>query len=328
MVRSKKGQERLLGASEMDVRGKTKDYPSINDYYRGAARGDKPIQYQHGLSNYSSVQLGDDRIFFKKSLSQDAYRLDVDEPGDTSDNGEPPGKTLKQRKEDYAEAHAMVGFHKIHEMEQMMRDKLQQRTKTGPFQLRRTFKYFDRDGSGGIDFSEFQLAMELMGFQFTEIQQLALFARYDESCTGEVDYNDFIEKVMESDFKVIKADMKKNVDKMLTSAFSRPSSELCVESKSNDDDCNHSDSDLEEMENFRRREVKKMFDYIDKDGSGYIDIVELGKLLKNLGKKYTREEVNERFYRVDSDRSGHIEFGEFFDWFKSLGECGQKDATS
>ncbi|ACI64610.1 predicted protein [Thalassiosira pseudonana CCMP1335] len=89
-------------------------------------------------------------------------------------------------------------------MEQMMRDKLQQRTKTGPFQLRKTFKYFDRDGSGGIDFDEFQRAMELMGFQFTDIQQLALFARYDESCSGEVDYSEFVEKVMENDFKGVK----------------------------------------------------------------------------------------------------------------------------
>ena len=102
---------------------------------------------------------------------------------------------------DYKEAAEMVGDEKISHMEQMMRDKLQQRTKTGPFQLRKTFKYFDRDGSGGIDFDEFQRAMELMGFQFTEIQQLALFARYDSSCTGEVDYTEFVNKLMESDFK-------------------------------------------------------------------------------------------------------------------------------
>jgi len=162
----------------MDVRGKKKDYPSINDYYKAASRGEKPIQYQHGLSNYSCVQLGDERVSFKKSLSQDAYRLDVEgTEKEVATEAFSTTKNLKQRKEDYGEANEVVGLNKIHEMEQMMRDKLQQRTKTGPFQLRKTFKYFDRDGSGGIDFSEFQLAMELMGFQFTEIQQLALFAR-------------------------------------------------------------------------------------------------------------------------------------------------------
>jgi hypothetical protein len=169
---------RLLSIPEMDVRGKKKDYPSINDYYKAASRGEKPIQYQHGLSNYSCVQLGDERVSFKKSLSQDAYRLDVEgTEKEVATEAFSTTKNLKQRKEDYGEANEVVGLNKIHEMEQMMRDKLQQRTKTGPFQLRKTFKYFDRDGSGGIDFSEFQLAMELMGFQFTEIQQLALFAR-------------------------------------------------------------------------------------------------------------------------------------------------------
>ena len=173
--------DRILEIPEMNIKGKKKDYPSINDYYKAASRDEKPIQYQHGLSNYSNVLLGDDRVSFKKSLSQDAYSLDDIEHEEPEKQVHGDAKTeailYKQRKEDYAEANEVVGLNKIHEMEQMMRDKLQQRTKTGPFQLRKTFKYFDRDGSGGIDFSEFQRAMELMGFQFTEIQQLALFAR-------------------------------------------------------------------------------------------------------------------------------------------------------
>ena len=168
----------LTEQPEMAVAGKKKDHPSISDYYKASARGEKKIQYQHGLSNYSSVQLGDDRVSFKKSLSQDAYRLDTEQAETISVSKYCQAeKTFKQRKADYDEANYVVGLNKIHEMEQMMRDKLQQRTKTGPFQLRKTFKYFDRDGSGGIDFSEFQRAMELMGFQFTEMQQLALFAR-------------------------------------------------------------------------------------------------------------------------------------------------------
>ncbi len=175
--------DRILQIPEMNIKGKKKDYPSINDYYKAASRGEKPIQYQHGLSNYSNVLLGDDRVSFKKSLSQDAYSLDdiennIDSHKEVQEETQSQqAKTYKQRREDYADANEVVGLNKIHEMEQMMRDKLQQRTKTGPFQLRKTFKYFDRDGSGGIDFSEFQRAMELMGFQFTEIQQLALFAR-------------------------------------------------------------------------------------------------------------------------------------------------------
>lgn len=310
--------DRLLRIPEMDVRGKKKDYPSINDYYKAASRGEKPIQYQHGLSNYSSVQLGDERVSFKKSLSQDAYRLEPEhsERTLTIESESAIVKTFKQRKEDYAEAMEVVGLNKIHEMEQMMRDKLQQRTKTGPFQLRKTFKYFDRDGSGGIDFSEFQLAMELMGFQFTEVQQLALFANYDISCNGEVDYNDFVEKVMESDFKVVipASTLKKNLNNMVSSVFSKNNhwDGTCGDGEED------SDSDEDGIEKFRRREVKKMFDCVDTDSSSYIDRKEMAVLLRNLGKEYSREEINEGFYNIDTDKSGHIEFQEFYEWFKSI----------
>jgi hypothetical protein len=157
--------------------------PSIAAYYKAASKGDKPLKYQHGLSNYSQVQLGDDRISYKKSVSQDMYKIDAERANSMKISGSATSaKSLKQRKLDYTEAHEIVGVDKIFDMEQMMRDKLHQRTKTGPFQLRKTFKYFDRDGSGGIDFKEFQRAMELMGFQFTEMQQLALFARYKRFC--------------------------------------------------------------------------------------------------------------------------------------------------
>jgi len=311
--------DRLLSTPEMDIRGKKKDYPSINDYYRAASRGDKPIQYQHGLSNYSCVQLGDERVSFKKSLSQDAYRLDIEELESDKEDEEgalSSAKSSKERKEDYAEAIEVVGLNKIHEMEQMMRDKLQQRTKTGPFQLRKTFKYFDRDGSGGIDFSEFQLAMELMGFQFTEAQQLALFARYDEWCAGEIDYNVFVERVMESDFKIVKqsSTSKKDLDNMISSTFARSGHWGASIGEEEED----SDSDEEEIDRFRRREVKKMFDVVDVDTSGYIDKTEMSDLLRNLGKDYTREQLNEGFFAIDKDSSGHIEFHEFYNWFKSL----------
>lgn len=325
--------DRILQIPEMNIKGKKKDYPSINDYYKAASRGDKPIQYQHGLSNYSNVLLGDDRVSFKKSLSQDAYSLDDfgqdGQDKEVQENTQCQLKSYKQRQEDYAEANEAVGIHKIHEMEQMMRDKLQQRTKTGPFQLRKTFKYFDRDGSGGIDFSEFQRAMELMGFQFTEVQQLALFARYDESCTGEVDYNDFVEKVMESDFKVVhKAAMKKNLDTMISSAFSPNENAYNNHSGCHNIDDEISETEEDEREQFRRREVKKMFDLVDKDSSGYIDRKELQTLMKSLNKNFSNTEITEGFARVDTDLSGRIEFNEFYEWYRNIYCVGSKEGAT
>jgi len=307
-------EDNFLVSPEMEVSKKKKDHPTINDYYKALAEGDKPIQYQHGLGNYSNVQFGDDRVSFKKSMSQVMYQL-PDEIADKmtiteKDLACPQKKTKKQRMQDYAEANSVVGPGKIQEMEQMMRDKLQQRTKTGPFQLRKTFKYFDRDGSGGIDFSEFQRAMELMGFAFTDLQQLALFARYDESCSGEVDYSEFVQKVMESDFKGVSSGSKKALNALVSSAFLHQQGEPLE-----DDD---SDIDEDELEVFREAEVHKLFNIVDEDGSGLIDKDEMGHLLNSLGKQLSPQEIDEGFAELDQDSSGHVDFNEFYSWYKRV----------
>ena len=81
------------------------------------------------------------------------------------------------------------------------------------------FKYFDRDRFGGIGFSDFQHAMELMGFASTDMQHLALFSRYDESCSGEADYSKFVERVMESDFKGVSSGSRKALHALVLSTF-------------------------------------------------------------------------------------------------------------
>jgi calmodulin len=301
----------ILNSPEMDVAKKAKDHPTINDYYRSLAKDDRPIKYQHGLGNYSNVQFGDERVSFKKSISQVVYQI-PDDVADSMKNNNPQKNSKVQRMQDYEEANSVVGPMKIEEMEQMMRDKLQQRTKTGPFQLRRTFKYFDRDGSGGIDFSEFQRAMELMGFAFTDLQQLALFARYDESCSGEVDYSNFVQKVMETDFKGVSGVSKKALGALVSSTFSHKQGGPSLEG---DDD---SDLDEEELESFRRTEVQKLFDVVDDDGSGLIDKEEMSQLLASLGKSFPQEEIDKGFAKLDKDSSGQIDFDEFYAWYKEV----------
>jgi calmodulin len=301
----------ILNSPEMDVAKKTKDHPTINDYYRSLAKNDRPIKYQHGLGNYSNVQFGDERVSFKKTMSQVVYQI-PEEVADKMKISSPQKHSKIQRIQDYEEANSVVGPFKIEEMEQMMRDKLQQRTKTGPFQLRRTFKYFDRDGSGGIDFSEFQRAMELMGFAFTDLQQLALFARYDESCSGEVDYSNFVQKVMETDFKGVSGVSKKALGALVSSTFSHQQG--CPSLEGDDD----SDLDEEELELFRRTEVQKLFDVVDTDGSGLIDRDEMVQLLISLGKPVPQEEIDKGFEKLDKDSSGHIDFDEFYAWYKEV----------
>jgi Ca2+-binding EF-hand superfamily protein len=218
----------------------------------------------------------------------------------------------------YKEATELVGEEKINHMEQMMRDKLQQRTKTGPFQLRKTFKYFDRDGSGGIDFDEFQRAMELMGFQFNEMQQLALFARYDESCTGDVDYTEFVNKLMESDFKGVASSAHGGrLFNMVQKTFSMKDLDEGKRAEEHDSDVD-SDLDEEERDKFRKQEVKKIFMMLDDDNSGDLDKREVNLMMLALGRQITRAELDRGWETIDSNNSGTIDFEEFYEWYVSV----------
>jgi len=233
-------------------------------------------------------------------------------------------KTPQQLAIAYKEATEIVGTEKISHMEQMMRDKLQQRTKTGPFQLRKTFKYFDRDGSGGIDFDEFQRAMELMGFQFSEMQQLSLFARYDATCTGEVDYTEFVDKLMESDFKGVASSAHGGRLHNMVRTFTASEDDLegaIVEAKEEDED---SDIDDDEREKFKRMEVYNVFQMLDKNNSNTLDKAEISLLLRALGKMYTKAQLDEGWRKVDVDESGGIDFEEFYQWYNNMGSGERK----
>ena len=125
---------------------------------------------------------------------------------------------------------------------------------------------------------------------------------------------------MESDFKVVhKAAMKKNLETMISSAFSPNKASFHFHNGASNDDEERSEVDGEEREQFRRREVKKLFDLVDKDGSGYIDRKELETLMKSLNQRnFSVNEISEGFARVDVDLSGRIEFKEFYKWYKDI----------
>lgn len=107
-------------------------------------------------------------------------------------------KTRHYRKREYQDATKKVGDVEINRLERVMKDKLFQRSyaTSSPFQVRKAFKFFDREQSLRISIEGFTRALEFLGFQFSELQNLALFARYDKECTGEIDYMQFISTAM------------------------------------------------------------------------------------------------------------------------------------
>jgi hypothetical protein len=58
-------------------------------------------------------------------------------------------------------------------------------------------------------------------------------------------------------------------------------------------------------------QVRESFDYIDMDGSGWLNKQEFATALKELGMDKSKVEVNKLFHKLDSDKSGKLEFREF-----------------
>lgn len=182
---------------EPNVNENFRKYPSINDYYRASTHDDdKPIQLQQGLSNYSSLVLGDDRIAFSESVLSATYRIPVEDKMIIASPSK--SKTRSHRQREYQDATKKVGEAELDRLERVMKDKLFQRSyaTSSPFQVRKAFKFFDREQVLRIPIEGFTKALEFLGFQFSELQNLALFGRYDTDCTGEIDYMNFISTAM------------------------------------------------------------------------------------------------------------------------------------
>merc|ERR1719478_741049 len=111
--------------------------------------------------------------------------------------------SFEEKDKVYRRALERCGVEGVRKLEHDIRVKIEQRTSGGPFALRKAFKYFDRDGSGDIDPDEFKEAMLYFGLTFTDRQVMAVFGMYDDDCSGSLDYYEFIDKVIEADYKTV-----------------------------------------------------------------------------------------------------------------------------
>ena len=68
------------------------------------------------------------------------------------------------------------------------------------------------------------------------------------------------------------------------------------------------------MDQFNEEEIKEFheaFNIIDKDHDGSISLIELGNLMKRIGKNVTHPELLKMIHAVDMNGNSQIEFDEF-----------------
>ena len=202
-------------------------------------------------------------------------------------------------------------------MERNIRDKLQQRSfaTSSPFQVRKSFKFFDTEKNGTLDTIGLTNALVFLGFEFGAKQILALFARYDTQLIGTVDY-----------MKIYKTCMEKNddlppiipdVSHLGDIAGSRPTtapgegegstvSTVSAITGYTDD----------ELLTLQKAEVKRIFSMLDRVGAGSIDTADLELLLLALNINLTPAEMTLTKNQLVDSVAGRIDFETFYKWWE------------
>jgi Ca2+-binding EF-hand superfamily protein len=65
-----------------------------------------------------------------------------------------------------------------------------------------------------------------------------------------------------------------------------------------------------------REECRELFDEVDDDGSGLLDVGEIVKLARLLGVSLNPAQCKEAMDEMDDDGSGEVDFEEFFQWWE------------
>ena len=72
---------------------------------------------------------------------------------------------------------------------------------------------------------------------------------------------------------------------------------------------------LEKIKALHKLLIRSMFDSVDVDGSGNLDIEEVATLAVSLGNKLDENQLKAAMEIMDQDGSGEVDFSEFFHWW-------------
>jgi Ca2+-binding EF-hand superfamily protein len=89
---------------------------------------------------------------------------------------------------------ASVSAQRIHDLEEIVFEKVRQRTHGADDEgktVKKIFKHFDLDGFGTIEMLEFTKSLETLGCVFKTFEIEALFNKYDANANGKLDYEEF-----------------------------------------------------------------------------------------------------------------------------------------
>jgi Ca2+-binding EF-hand superfamily protein len=155
--------------------------------------------------------------------------------------------------------------------------------------VRKTFRDFDLDKSGGLDYDEFRKGLQMVGFKVSDAEFKEIMHILDADGDGEIAYEEFCNKL----------------------------GNITIYDVGGADDEPASDE-------WRLTLLKNIWERVDEDGSGNLDKDELGKVLLQMGKVPAPEELDEMMAEIDFSGDGQIDFDEFQVWFNRQDNAEEK----
>lgn len=150
--------------------------------------------------------------------------------------------------------------------------------------FRKMFDMFDTDHSGAIGFFEMKNLAKHLGVEMTDEALKASMDAIDENGNGDLEFDEFVQWLTHAgnqgdEFAVLKSKIR--------AQGTRPLSNSQIE------------------------QLHTVFRHFDADGSGSIDVEELGDVFAAMGQNLSEDEIKALMAQADEDGSGEMEFEEF-----------------
>ena len=150
--------------------------------------------------------------------------------------------------------------------------------------FRKMFDMFDTDHSGAIGFFEMKNLTKHLGVEMDDAALKASMEKIDENGNGDLEFDEFVQWLGEAGqsgdkFAILKSKIRAQGTRPLT--------------------------------NVQIQRLNDVFNHFDTDGSGSIDIAELGHVFVAMGQPMAQEDLEALMKQADDDGSGEMEFEEF-----------------
>jgi len=182
-----------------------------------------------------------------------------------------------------------------------------------------TFRNFDEDKSGSVDYVEFRKGLMHLGVELSDEDFASLLAVVDNDRSGHISYNEFVEDLKSVDeqtggFMGGEPQAQKKVARV---SIAEPKAIVQQAPGRSSGTILHQIADKVEQ---KSKNIRVVFRNFDEDKSGSVDYQEFRKGLEHIGIILTDVDYQTLLDVVDNDKSGTICYNEFVEDLKHVDE--------